>query len=125
MKVLIVDDSRATRCFLKKMLNGLAESVIEAANGQEALDTLLAQGATDLALVDWNMPVMNGLELIKKIRAKSEFDQMQILMVTTETEMTQVIKAIEAGANEYLMKPCTPAMMQEKLAIMGFEVPQS
>ncbi|MCA9596445.1 MAG: response regulator, partial [Myxococcales bacterium] len=83
------------------------------------LDQLQQSGPLDLALVDWNMPVMTGYEFLQQIRAKREFDPMPIMMVTTETEMSQVQRALEAGANEYVMKPFTEEALREKLLLLG------
>lgn len=118
-RAIIVDDSRATRTILKRTLAEEGFEVIEAGDGQQALDQLTQAGALDLALVDWNMPVMNGLELIGQLRARSEFDGMAIMMVTTETEIHQVQRALDAGANEYVMKPFTPEILREKLSLLG------
>lgn len=118
-RAIIVDDSRATRTILRRTLTEEGFEVLEAGDGQQALDQLTQAGALDLALVDWNMPVMNGLELISQLRARSEFDGMAIMMVTTETEIHQVQRALEAGANEYVMKPFTPDILREKLLLLG------
>lgn len=93
--------------------------MVEAGQGAEALDQLQQSGPLDLALVDWNMPVMTGYEFLQQIRAKREFDPMPIMMVTTETEMSQVQRALEAGANEYVMKPFTEEALREKLLLLG------
>jgi len=119
MKALVVDDSKAIRMMIGRMLRDLGFEVREASNGQEALD-VLAKGPSDIALVDWNMPVMNGLELVTAIRANPAFAAMRVMMVTTETELTQVERALQAGASEYLMKPFSKEAISEKLAILGF-----
>jgi two-component system chemotaxis response regulator CheY len=72
-------------------------------------------------LVDWNMPVMNGYEFVKAVRSFERFDAIPLMMVTTETEMDRVLAALEAGANEYVMKPFTKEMILDKLAILGLE----
>jgi len=118
-KAIVVDDSRAIRTILKRSLGGLGFEVAEAGDGKQALDLLEQSGPLDIALVDWNMPVMTGFELVQALRAKKPFDQMAIMMVTTETESAQVQRAIEAGANEYVMKPFTDDMLREKLLMMG------
>ena len=120
MKAIIVDDSRATRTIVRKALVQEGFEVIEAGDGKQALDELIKVGAVDLALVDWNMPVMTGYELIREVRAKPQFDSMSIMMVTTETEASQVQRALDAGANEYVMKPFTPEILREKLVMLGF-----
>ena len=104
------------------MLQSLSFEVQEAANGKEALDLVNQEKPFELALVDWNMPEMNGYELLCALRKDSAYDTMRIMMVTTETEMSQVVKALEAGANEYVMKPFTKEMILEKLNLMGLAV---
>ena len=119
MRVLVIDDSRAIRMILKKTLVGLGADVSEASNGVEALDKLGEGSPFDLALVDWNMPEMNGYEFVKAARANAAYAAMKICMVTTETETSQIVKALEAGANEYLMKPFTKDALREKLDALG------
>ncbi|MBX9790467.1 MAG: response regulator [Pirellulales bacterium] len=119
MHVLIVDDSRAMRSILSHILRQLGLEVSEAANGREALDRLQELDQVQLALVDWNMPHMNGLEFVRQVRADSRFDDLRLMMVTTETEASQLVTALEAGANEYVMKPFTKDVVQEKLKLMG------
>ncbi len=119
MKAIVVDDSRAARMVLKKALAQEGFEVLEAGDGRQALDELAKAGAVDLALVDWNMPVMTGYELICEVRARKELDRMAIMMVTTETESSQVQKALDAGANEYVMKPFTGDVLREKLLLLG------
>lgn len=121
MRAIVIDDSRAMRAILKQSLSPRGFEVIEAANGKEALAKLAAAGPIDLALVDWNMPEMNGYEFVKAVRADKQRDPMRIMMVTTETEMTQMVKALEAGANEYVMKPFTADVISEKLALLGLD----
>ena len=117
--IMTVDDSASIRQMVGMTLKSAGFEVIEAGDGQQALDQLTQAGALDLALVDWNMPVMNGLELIGQLRARSEFDGMAIMMVTTETEIHQVQRALDAGANEYVMKPFTEDALREKLVLLG------
>lgn len=119
MKALIVDDSRATRAVLKRMVASLGYEVSEATDGMDALTTLQTSGSFDLMLLDWNMPIMNGLDLLKTLRQSAEFDNLRIIMVTTETEIGQMSLALENGANEYIMKPFTTEVVREKLAILG------
>ena len=119
MRVLIVDDSRATRTILRSALKIEGFEVFEAGDGRQALDELKKIGAVDLALVDWNMPVMTGYELICEVRTQKEYDRMAIMMVTTESEAAQVQRALDAGANEYVMKPFTPDVLHEKLLLLG------
>jgi len=86
---------------------------IEAANGKEALDVVAKEGNIGLVLMDWNMPVMTGIEAVKKIRADGK--KVPIVMVTTEAEKERVIEAIKSGANDYLIKPFNPKDIQAKL----------
>ena len=119
MKALIIDDSKAMRSILSRMLQGLGFEVLEASNGREGLERLQVHGSVDLALVDWNMPEMNGLDFIRTVRAKQSYDGVLLIMVTTETEMENVVRALAAGANEYVMKPFTQEIILEKLQIFG------
>lgn len=119
MRAIVVDDSRATRMILKRALTREGFEVVEAGDGRQALVELEKTGALDLALVDWNMPVMTGYELIREVRSRADLNSMAIMMVTTETEASQVQRALEAGANEYVMKPFTEEMLREKLLLLG------
>ena len=119
-KALVVDDSKVIRLILGKTLTGLGYDVFQAANGQEALDTLAKEsGGLNLVLVDWNMPVMNGLEFVRQVRANPSYAGVALMMVTTETHLDQVSTALEAGANEYVMKPFTKEILAEKLELVG------
>ena len=121
MRALIIDDSRATRLVLKKFLQGQGfDTLFEAGHGKEALERLEQNGPVDLALVDWNMPGMNGLEFVSTVRRSRQFDGMRLMMVTTESELEQVARALEAGANEYIMKPFTSEGLRDKLELLGF-----
>ena len=119
MRALIIDDSKAMRSILSRMLRGLGFEVLEAGNGREGLQRLEENSKVDLALVDWNMPEMNGLEFVRTVRAEQSYDGVLLMMVTTETEMGNVVKALAAGANEYVMKPFTQEVILEKLQIFG------
>jgi two-component system chemotaxis response regulator CheY len=117
---LVVDDSRAVRMILARTLRELGYEVREAANGREALEVIEGEkNSVNLALVDWNMPEINGLELLKRIRMNPELSSLVVIMVTTETEMDQMAAALEAGANEYVMKPFTKDILLEKLDLVG------
>ncbi len=118
MRALVVDDSRAMRGILKRGLAERGYEVREAADGQLALDCLAEGYQPELAMVDWNMPNLNGLEFVIKVRQNPAFAAMKIVMVTTEVEQHQMMKALDAGANEYLMKPFTPEALQEKLEFL-------
>ena len=119
MKAIVIDDSRATRTIQKRTLTAQGFEVFEAGDGRQAVDELLKTGPLDLALVDWNMPVMTGYEFIVDIRGRPEFASMSIMMVTTESETSQVQLALDAGANEYIMKPFTDEVLKEKLMLLG------
>ena len=95
---------------------------MEAADGQEALERLREIDHADLALVDWNMPVMNGLEFVQAVRADSAYDDMPLMMVTTESGMHHMILALESGANEYVMKPFTKEVLREKIELLGINL---
>jgi two-component system chemotaxis response regulator CheY len=117
---LVVDDSRAMRMILARTLREVGYEVREAANGREALKAIAEEkNAVKLALVDWNMPEINGLELLKQIRANQELNSLKVIMVTTETELDQMTAALEAGADEYVMKPFTKDILLEKLELAG------
>jgi two-component system chemotaxis response regulator CheY len=119
-KALVVDDSRAVRMILSRTLKELGFEVREAANGKEALEVIEAEKtAVTLVLADWNMPEMNGLELLKQLRQKPGLASLVVVMVTTETELDRMAAALEAGANEYVMKPFTKEILVEKLQLAG------
>jgi two-component system chemotaxis response regulator CheY len=119
MRALVVDDSRAMRLILGRVLRERGYDVSEAGDGREALDVLGAGLLPDVVLVDWNMPVMNGLELVQALRQDAAYAGVRIVMVTTESESTHVMQAIEAGADEYLFKPFTPEAVADKLGMLG------
>ena len=119
MRVLIIDDSRALRMLLGSILKEIGFEVLEAGNGREALQHLTLNSGIDLALVDWNMPEMDGLEFVRAVRAERAHDDLCLVMVTTESDVSQMIKALDAGADEYIMKPFTKESIREKLALVG------
>jgi two-component system chemotaxis response regulator CheY len=117
---MVIDDSKAMRLILSRTLTNLGYDVHAAGNGQLALNYLNEEEPElALILVDWNMPEMNGLEFVKCARAIPRYDSVPLMMVTTETEINQMILALEAGANEYVMKPFTEEMIIDKLKLMG------
>ena len=118
MRALIVDDSRFVRGFLRGLLEEKQVECEEAGDGQAGLDRLREGAPFDVALVDWNMPVMNGLEMVEQLRAEG-FDRVKVLMVTTEAENDFILRALNAGADEYLMKPFDDEALCEKLAMLG------
>ena len=119
MQALVVDDSRAMRAILTRLLTGLNFEVSQAADGREALDVLAAGLHPDVVLVDWNMPVMDGLTFIKRCRAEPSLRDLVLMMVTTEGEHSKIVRALAAGAHEYLIKPFTDEAIAEKLALLG------
>jgi len=121
-KALVVDDSRAVRMILSRTLRELGFQVWEASDGVTALESLRRCSPVDLVMADWNMPEMDGLELLKRLRADGRYKDVKILMVTTESEVEQVSAALEAGANEYVMKPFTKEILVDKLRLAAVEV---
>jgi len=107
------------RAILGRILRELGYKVLEANNGCEGLECLRKFGAVDLALVDWNMPEMNGLDFLRAVRKERTYDAMYVMMVSTETEMEEVTEALGVGASEYVMKPFTKEVILEKLQILG------
>jgi two-component system chemotaxis response regulator CheY len=118
MRALIVDDSRFVRSVLRGMLERRDFECAEAGDGQAGLEQISAGAPFDLALIDWNMPVMDGLEMLKQVRAEG-FAEIKVMMVTTEAENDFIIRALDAGADEYLMKPFDEEALCEKLAMLG------
>jgi two-component system chemotaxis response regulator CheY len=118
MRALIVDDSRFVRSFLRGLLELKGIECEEAADGQAGLERLHCDRNFDLALLDWNMPVMNGLDMLKQMRAQG-YAGTKVLMVTTEAENDFIVRALDAGADEYLMKPFDDEALNEKLAMLG------
>ena len=119
MQALVIDDSRAVRLLVGNILREQGFEVHEAGHGQQGLEQLQENPEISLVLVDWNMPVMDGLEFIKTVRQSRAWDSLRIVMVTTETESEQVQRAISAGANEYVMKPFTAEVLVAKLSLLG------
>ncbi len=120
MKALVVDDSKSMRNIVKaglKQMNAFGE-IKEAVNGVDALEKIKSEGPFDLVLLDWYMPEMEGYDCLVEIRKKPEWNDTKVMMVTTENQQENVIKAVMAGANEYLMKPFTPEMLEEKVKMV-------
>ena len=106
---------------LRKIVQSVGYETEEAGDGREALEVLEKSWPVDLALVDWNMPEMNGLELVQAVRSRPEYASMQVMMVTTEAELERMQTALDAGANEYLMKPFDREALLQKLAVLGLD----
>jgi two-component system, chemotaxis family, chemotaxis protein CheY len=119
MHALIVDDSTTIGMILKAHLKKLGFEVTEAINGRDALERLTEAGRVDLVMVDWNMPEMDGISFIKAVRAQAAYAGVPMMMVTTNTERDQIAIALDAGADEYIMKPFTGDMIREKLELLG------
>lgn len=119
MRALVVDDSRAMRKIIAGALRKLGYETVEAADGAEALKVLGEGPLPDLATVDWNMPVMDGLTFVTQVRANREYRALTLMMVTTEAEHGQIVRALAAGAHEYLIKPFTVESLEEKLSLLG------
>jgi two-component system chemotaxis response regulator CheY len=121
VRALVVDDSNAMRSIMARILRSVGFEVVEASDGQEALDHLKQGAVPQVALVDWNMPRMDGVEFLRSMRGNAAWDDVPVMMVTAETESSLVVTALEAGANDYLMKPFTREMLIEKLDLLGVE----
>ena len=121
MRAMVIDDSRAMRMLLKRELTRLGfEDILEAGDGREALDVLAASDPVDIALVDWTMPVMDGLSFVKEVRADPTYERVRLVMVTSENNPAQIFHALMAGADEYATKPITAEALAEKLGLVGF-----
>lgn len=120
MKALVVDDSGSMRTIVSRILDGLGVTdIVEADNGLEAIAVLEAGALPDIALVDWHMPVMNGYEFVCSARTRAEWRPMTIMMMTTQNEHGEIVKALAAGATEYLIKPFTADALVDKLSLLG------
>ena len=119
MQALVVDDSRTMRMILGRIMRELGFDVTEATTGRDALARFDNGSDPDVVLVDWNMPEMTGIEFVEAVRSAPYSSTARLVMVTTETELSQVVRALEAGADEYVMKPFTKDAIQEKLLLLG------
>ena len=118
MKVLLVDDSSTMRRIQKNQLSELGVTdIVEAENGKEALDKISANMPIDFVLLDWNMPIMNGLECLQAIRSDATLKDLKIVMCTSESEKSRVLEALKAGANNYIVKPFDATALKEKLGL--------
>jgi len=131
MRALIVDDSNFIREYVRQQMEQFGWNCAEAQDGREALGVLRGVGADeaageetdfDVMLVDVNMPVMDGLECVKQVRAQRLSPGMKVMMVTTEADNRFIRQALEYGADEFLMKPFSAQSLREKLTLMGFEM---
>ena len=119
MRAPAAADSRAIRRIVTRLLHGLGFVTDEAGDGAEALALLEAGTTYDLACIDWNMPVMNGLDFVSAVRENREWKDVTLMMVTTESETSQIVRALAAGAHEYVIKPFTPEAIRDKLQLLG------
>jgi two-component system, chemotaxis family, chemotaxis protein CheY len=119
MKALVIDDSRVMRTILTRLLVTMNFTVVQAGDGAEAMQLLDDGARPDVALVDWNMPVMDGLTFIKRCRANPDYRDLLLMMVTTESEQTQIQRALAAGAHEYVVKPFTEHDIAQKFERLG------
>jgi two-component system chemotaxis response regulator CheY len=114
MRVMVVDDSRQIRNHVSRTLQEFGHSASVAEDGQVCLD-LLAQSLVEVVLLDWNMPVLDGLETLKAIKGNPAYESVKVLMMTTENKQDKIDLALSCGADEYMMKPLTKDVLQEKL----------
>jgi len=119
MRALILDDSRAMRMILRRIMHSAGFEVVEAADGRQGLDALAGGALPDVALVDWNMPGIDGLGFVNAVRDNPDYRPMTLMMVTTESEHDQVVRALAAGAHEYIIKPFTADAVVDKLELLG------
>jgi two-component system chemotaxis response regulator CheY len=119
MLAMVIDDSSAMRLILGRIMRSLGFDVVDAPNGAEAIARLQSGVLPDIALVDWNMPVMDGLAFVNAVRREEKWRQITLMMVTTESEQSQIVRALAAGAHEYVIKPFTPDAIADKLALLG------
>lgn len=121
MNVLVVDDSKIMREIVKRSVSKIIKTdvnYLEAGDGQEALK-LIESNPINLLLLDWNMPKLDGLSLVKELRSREEFKKLHVLMITSEAAKYNVIEAIKHGVNDYLIKPVTEQALQKKLTRLG------
>lgn len=125
MRALAIDDSRLIRRLVSSTLEGFGFTVDCAGNGEEGLVSLLRDGPHDLVVLDWNMPVMDGYTFLTRMRKLDRFAGVKVIMLTARNEMQAVRQALEAGANEYLMKPFSPELLKEKIEMVGLTLADS
>ncbi|HJX42270.1 MAG TPA: response regulator [Geodermatophilus sp.] len=126
VRALVIDDSRAMRRIVTGTLEGFGYETRQAGHGQEALDVLYGGWVPDLCTIDWNMPVMDGLQFVNAVRTNPAWRALTLMMVTSESEHGQIVRALAAGAHEYVIKPFTADALRDKLALLGLlpqEVP--
>ncbi|WP_255664930.1 response regulator [Luteitalea sp. TBR-22] len=115
MRFLVVDDSSTMRRIIINTLNKIGYTdIVEAGNGREGIDRV-SEGPVDLVITDWNMPEMNGIEFIRALRTMDGKDKLPVLMVTTNAAKDDIVEALRAGVNNYVVKPFTPETIKEKI----------
>jgi two-component system, chemotaxis family, chemotaxis protein CheY len=119
MRALILDDSRAMRMILRRIMHSAGFEVVEAADGRQGLDVLASGPLPEVALVDWNMPGIDGLSFVNAVRDNPDYRPLPLMTVTTESEHDQVVRALAAGAHEYIIKPFTADAVVDKLELLG------
>lgn len=119
MKILVVDDAGVARKIIARMVKSLGFEVMTAADGQQALDLIDRSDPPTAIITDWNMPVMDGMEFARAVRAEHEIAHLPILMISSEADPRRVTRALLAGVDEYLFKPIDEDMIRERLEIMG------
>jgi len=119
MRALVIDDSRTMRRIIAGILRPLGFDTVEAADGQEALDALEGGLDVELACIDWNMPNLDGLGFVTAVRKDGRWRDVTLMMITTESEQGQIVRALAAGAHEYVIKPFTPDAIRDKLQLLG------
>ena len=121
-RALVVDDARTVRRILKRILEEAGYEAVEAENGRDALAWLASGQLAQLVFVDWEMPEMNGITFVRKVRENAAYADVRLVMVTKETRLHNVKEALEAGADEYIMKPFTRDVVRDKLQLLGLQV---
>jgi two-component system chemotaxis response regulator CheY len=116
MKILVVDDFSTMRRIIKNLLRDLGFSNMDEADDGATALPMLKSGRYDFLITDWNMPIMEGIELLKRIRADAELVDLPVLMVTAEARREQIVLAAEAGVNGYIVKPFTAQTLEQKIA---------
>lgn len=119
MQALIIDDNIEIRRLLRMILERFGYQVREAVNGRDGLEILRTNPLPNLVLVDWKMPEMDGVTFLRAVRADRDLMKLKIMMVTGVNDLKEIESAIEAGADEYIMKPFTQRALKEKLGLLG------
>jgi two-component system chemotaxis response regulator CheY len=118
MKVLLVDDSATMRRIQVTQLSNLGVTeVVQATDGDDGLAKLAENMPVDFVLLDWNMPTMDGMTMLKEIRKDATYSGVKVIMCTSESEKGKVVEALKAGANNYMVKPFTPETLKEKMGL--------